>query len=207
VHAAPALRELMMMGKIFHEVERRAAPQWDVVVTEMPASGQALGMIGMPLAARETFGSNMVGREAAAVARLLRDSAQCAIIIVTTADALALKETLEIHQRLDAWKIATAAIVLNRLSGAAFTAVDIARMREHGAETGNGKQIEVLVAIARAELKRRTRERRFLNILKRGIGAPIVQLSEEPIATEPLAVRLAERLASSPPLAPARLRR
>ncbi|HJU28565.1 MAG TPA: ArsA-related P-loop ATPase, partial [Candidatus Binataceae bacterium] len=50
VHAAPALRELTMMGKIYHEIERRPKhlPRWDLIVVDAPASGQALSMIRMP---------------------------------------------------------------------------------------------------------------------------------------------------------------
>ncbi|MGH7838022.1 MAG: ArsA family ATPase, partial [Candidatus Binataceae bacterium] len=195
VHAAPALRELMMMGKIYHEVERRGAPPWDLVVADLPASGQALGMIGTPLAARETFGGNLVGREAAEVARLFRDANKCAMILVTTAEPLALTETLEIHRQLAAWQITTGAIVFNRMTAAAFTGVDIARMMERGSRERTLKHLEDLAAIARAELQRRTRQRRALGILKRQIGAPIVQLEEACLlGPETLTEHLANRL-------------
>jgi len=195
VHAAPAVRELMMMGKIYHEIERRAAPRWELVVVDLPASGQALSMIGMPFAARETFGGNLVGREAAEVATLLRDPDKCAVIAVTTAEPLALTETLEIHRRLAAWQIATAAIVFNRVSAAAFTTADIARLSECRARHPELKHLDDLAAIARAELQRRTRERRALSILRRRIDAPIVQLEEA--HSENLSESLAARMADS----------
>jgi anion-transporting ArsA/GET3 family ATPase len=197
VHAAPALRELMMIGKVYHEVERRAAPRWDLVVVDLPASGQALSMIGMPFAARETFANNLVGREAGEVARLLRDREKCAILVVTTADALALTETLEIHRRLEGWGLATAAVVFNRLTAARFEAGDIARMVERGTAGHRMRHLDDLAAIARAELRRRVRERRALGILKRQIGAPILQLEEERGSGAVVAERLAARLANS----------
>ncbi|HXR24298.1 MAG TPA: ArsA-related P-loop ATPase, partial [Candidatus Binataceae bacterium] len=90
VHAAPALRELTMMGKVYHEIERRATPlkPWDLVVFDAPASGQALSMIRTPFAAQETFGESVVGREARNIARLLLDPRKCAMVVVTTAEAL-----------------------------------------------------------------------------------------------------------------------
>src|SRR5258708_12730686 len=102
VDAAPAVRELTMMGKIFHEIERRPAsePQWNLVVFDAPASGQALSMIRMPFAARETFGESVVGREADHVAGFLRNQGICAMVEVTPADPLAIPDTPEPHRPL-----------------------------------------------------------------------------------------------------------
>ncbi len=68
-----------MMGKVYHEIERRAAPlkPWDLLVFDAPASGQALSMIRSPFAAEETFGESVVGREARNIARLLSDRRKC----------------------------------------------------------------------------------------------------------------------------------
>jgi arsenite-transporting ATPase len=196
VHAAPALRELMMIGKVYHEVERRAAPCWDLVVVDLPASGQALSMIGMPFAARETFANNLVGREADDVARLLRDREKCAMVVVTTAEALALAETLEIRRRLAGWGITTAAIIFNRLTAARFEAADIVQMVARG-KAERIRHTEDLAAIAQVELRRRVRERRALGIVKRQIAAPLLRLEEVRGSSHELAERLIEKFASS----------
>ena len=180
VHAAPALRELTMMGKVYHEIERRALPlkPWDLVVFDAPASGQALSMIGTPFAARETFGESVVGREAQNIARLLSDRRKCAMVAVTTAEALALTETLEVNRTLATLGIATAAVFFNRTSAAAFEAGDIARLVRRGARTKELQQLDKLAAIARAELQRRTRERRALAILRRQLECEVIEIAE-----------------------------
>lgn len=180
VHAAPALRELTMMGKVFHEIERRPAAlkRWDVVVFDMPASGQALSMIRTPFAARETFGESVVGREARNIAGLLSDGGKCAIVAVTTAEALALAETLELERTLAGLEIATAAIYFNRTSPAAFEGVDIARMLRRGALAPQLQHLETLAEIARAELQRRTRERRALAILRRQADCAVIEIED-----------------------------
>jgi anion-transporting ArsA/GET3 family ATPase len=180
VQAAPAVRELTMMGKVFHEIERRARslPPWDLVIFDTPASGQALSMIRMPFAARETFGEGMVGREATAIGELLRDQAKCAILAVTTAEPLALKETVECYRSLRELGLAALAVIFNRVSRATFDAPDIGRMtRRYGDVIAGG--LEDLAQIARAELKRRARERRALALLRRGITCPVITLTEE----------------------------
>jgi arsenite/tail-anchored protein-transporting ATPase len=180
VHAAPALRELTMMGKVFHEIERRPASlkRWDLVVFDMPASGQALSMIRTPFAARETFGESVVGREARNVAGLLLDRRKCAMVAVTTAETLAMTETLELNRTLADLAIETAAIYFNRTSPATFESGDIARMMRQGARIPELRHLDTLAEIARAELQRRTRERRALAILRRQVECEVIEIED-----------------------------
>jgi anion-transporting ArsA/GET3 family ATPase len=197
VHAAPALRELTMMGKVFHEIERRPASlkRWDLVVFDMPASGQALSLIRTPFAARETFSDSVVGREARNIANLLRDRAKCAMVAVTTAEALAMAETLELNRTLAALEIDTPATFFNRTSPAAFEAADIARMIRRGSRTSGLQHLEALADIARAELQRRTRERRALAILRRQLGGEVIEIEDcRRLSGVALTVRLAEQM-------------
>jgi anion-transporting ArsA/GET3 family ATPase len=180
VRAAPALRELTMMGKVFHEIERRPKrkPRWDLIIFDTPASGQALSMLKMPFVARETFGDSIVAREADAVASFFADRRRCAAVAVTSAEPLAIAETLEIHRALDALKIATAAVVFNRLTPAAFESADIARMVRRGMREPALQHLDQLAEIARGQLRRRNRERRARGILQRQINAPVIELEE-----------------------------
>ena len=180
VKAAPALRELTMMGKIYHEVERRPKSKlpWDVLVVDAPASGQALGMVRMPFVARETFGGGIVGSEAGEVAKFFRDPAKCAMALVTTAEALAIAETLEIYHALADLQLATAAVFFNRASTGAFDAGDITRMVARASRHPPMKNVGKLAEIARADLRRRNQERRALGIVQRQIGAPVATLNE-----------------------------
>src|SRR5271168_4032192 len=97
VQAAPGLRELMMLGKICYEADRKAAApaHHGVIIVDAPASGQAMSMLKMPTAARSTFADSIVGKEASNISRMLRDRRHCAIVQVTTADALSVAETIE----------------------------------------------------------------------------------------------------------------
>lgn len=180
VSAAPAIRELTMMGKIYHEIERRPKNKmaWDLIVVDAPASGQALAMVRMPFVAQHTFGGGIVGREAQEVARFFRDPDKCAMVLVTTAEALAISETLEIYHALADLRLATAAVFLNRTSTGGFDAGDITRMVARASRNGRLKHVAELAEIARADLRRRNKERRAQGIIQRQIAAPIAVLSE-----------------------------
>jgi anion-transporting ArsA/GET3 family ATPase len=198
VHAAPALRELTMMGKIYHEIERRpkSKPPWDLIVVDPPASGQSLAMLRMPFAARETFGDGIVGREAGEVARFFRDPAKSAMVVVTTSEALVLSESLEIHRALEQVEMTTAAVIMNRAVVTGFEAADVTRIIRRRARHTQSEQLTGLTEIARAALKQRNRERRAIGILERQINAPIARLFEQrDLAGRQLATALADQLA------------
>jgi anion-transporting ArsA/GET3 family ATPase len=180
VQAAPAVRELTAMGKVYHEIARRpkSLPPWDLIVFDTPASGQALSMIRMPFVARETFGASMVGREADSVANFFRDASLCAMVAVTTAETLAMAETLEVNRVLRKIEIGLAAVVFNRMSAADFESADIMRMKRRAVRAGAPSYLDDLAEVARDELRRRNRERRARGIIQRQIERPVIDVRE-----------------------------
>jgi hypothetical protein len=100
------------------------------------------------------------------------------MVAVTTAETLAMTETLEVNRTLATLGIATGTIFFNRTSGAAFEAADIARLVRRGARAGELKHLDTLAAIARAELQRRMRERRALALLRRQLECEVIEIEE-----------------------------
>jgi len=180
VQAAPGLRELMMLGKVYYELERKPAGQqkWRLVVLDAAASGQALGLLKMPSAARETFGESIVGREARNIGRMLHDSRLCAVIQVTTAEPMALAETLETYAALGELKLNVAAIVLNRYKPKHFSAEDLARLKRRGSLRRKLNHLDHLSALAHQELERTTQAREALAMLRARTASAIIELRE-----------------------------
>lgn len=98
IAAAPGLKELMAVGKIFYEVDRG---HFDLVVVDCPATGHSLELLRMPKAAIETFPAGIVHREAKRVWQLLGDAERTAVSVVTTAEEMPTNETLDICRQLD----------------------------------------------------------------------------------------------------------
>src|SRR5579872_255076 len=117
VQAAPGLRELMMLGKVFYDASKDDAklPGRRIIIVDAPASGQAMSLLKMPAAALSTFGDSVVGKEARNIERMLRDRRNCAIVQVTTADSLSISETIETHVQLRKIHLAPAAVIFNRM--------------------------------------------------------------------------------------------
>ncbi len=200
VQAAPGLRELMMLGKIYYECERKPAnrPHWDLIVVDAPASGQALSLLKMPAAARETFGESVVGHEAGNIARMLRDRRECGIVQVTTAEPLAMSETLETYAALAAIHMEPAAVVFNRASGEEFEERDLAAAGRRAAHAIDAVSWRHLADLGRRELQRIAAERRALSELRAAVRCPVFQLPEYPgLSGAALIRRIADGLLAS----------
>lgn len=119
VAAAPGLKELLTMGKVWYE-ERKRDPQteqplWDILLVDLPATGHSLQYLQMPHAAHEAFGG-VVGYESDRILSLLRDAEKTAINFVTTADELAVSETQGAYQQVaQELRLPTGVLFINRL--------------------------------------------------------------------------------------------
>ena len=178
VNAAPGLKELMMLGKIYYEAERQigGSDHWDLIVVDGPATGQALSVLKMPTAAKQTFGDSVVGREAGNISRAIRDEKETAVVLVTTPEPLPISETLETAATLKELGIKPAAIIFNRSRTPNFSTRDIAKLKEHLMASGKASDAEYLGKIAKSELDRASQAKRALEQLRTETHAPVIQL-------------------------------
>ena len=106
VGAAPGLKELMAVGKVWYEADRKLPgtsvdePVWQSIVVDAGPSGQSLQYLAMPRAAAATFRSGLVHRESVRVASLLEDSSNCCVHVVAIPEDMPLTEAEEIVDRL-----------------------------------------------------------------------------------------------------------
>lgn len=102
VAAAPGLKELMTIGKLWYEHEREldSAKVWDRMVVDAGASGHSLQYLRMPDVAAKTFSSGLVHRETSKILELLRDPDRTAVHVVATPESMPLVEAAEIVAKL-----------------------------------------------------------------------------------------------------------
>jgi anion-transporting ArsA/GET3 family ATPase len=133
VAAAPGLKELMTIGKIWYEAERidEATGErcWDLVVLDAPATGHSMQYLGMPRAANDVFRAGLVGRESQRLLDLLTDPKRTAVNIVTTAEEMPVNESIEMYERLRGeLKMPLGYLFINRLHRAEFDEAAIAHL-------------------------------------------------------------------------------
>jgi anion-transporting ArsA/GET3 family ATPase len=182
VDAAPGLRELISVGRIFHEIERRSAVEtpWDIVVFDAPASGTAALLLRMPLVAGAMFGESVVGREARAVARLLTDRRRCAVVLVTAPEPLVIRETLESWRELAALGLQACALVANRVRTVGYSRADLAALAGLAGARTDHRALGPALARARSALATAERHTRVVRFVARRAGLPTAEIAYTP---------------------------
>jgi anion-transporting ArsA/GET3 family ATPase len=201
VNAAPGLKELMMLGKVYYEAERKLGGRehWDLIVVDGPASGQALSLLKMPTAARQTFGDSVVGREASNISRALRDETETAVVLVTTPEPLPISETLETAATLREIGIKVAAVIFNRNRTPNFSNRDVTRLKERLIADGSAADGEYLARIAKSELDRAHQAEKALEQLREVTSAAMIELPlMRGVSSGALLRALAHELAAHP---------
>ncbi len=182
VAAAPGLKELMTVGKIWYEATREdnGRPAWDAIVVDAPATGHSVQYLRMPQAARDTFGTGLVQREAARVVELLQDADTTAVHLVTLAEEMPVAETLETYAQLEqTLQMPLGWVVVNRVHGRHFAPELLTRL-ERAATTVAPDERGLLACVAdRAREESGWADINAQNLirLRAGIGdAPLVEL-------------------------------
>jgi len=147
VAAAPGLKELMTVGKIWYETtrEENGRTAWDAVVVDAPATGHSLQYLRMPQAARDTFGAGLVQREATKITELLADRRTTAVHLVTLAEEMPVTETLEMRAQVkDLLHMPLGHVIVNRLHRRRFAPALLDEVRR--AATGASEPDRPLLA-------------------------------------------------------------
>ncbi len=101
--AAPALRELVCLGKVYRLVEDRSwwtsRPRWDLVVFDAPATGHGVGLLNVPESASQILLGGL-RTSALKIRDLFRDPTQTAISIVTLPEEMPVNEAELLHRQL-----------------------------------------------------------------------------------------------------------
>ena len=126
--AAPGLRELVTLGKIWHLTEQRAAAggyRYELIVLDAPSTGHGVGLLHTPRAFLEIARAGRLHGEARELAALVSDRRRTGILLVTLAEEMPVNETIEALSRLREAGFDASAIVVNGLYPRRFSAPEL----------------------------------------------------------------------------------
>lgn len=124
----PALAETVMLGKVLWHLRQwpDAPGGFDRIVLDLPATGHALTLLGVPQSLVSTLPSGPMSSEAGWMLELLTDPAITSAVLVSLPEDLPVNETLELAQALRGLRIRLGALVLNQSVQSRFLPADIA---------------------------------------------------------------------------------
>jgi anion-transporting ArsA/GET3 family ATPase len=121
-NAAPAVKEILGIGKICHEVRENT---YDLIVVDAEATGHFVAQVSAPDALMRVVQIGVVADQTAWMREILHDAARTTVVAVTTAEELPVSETIELRDRLRAaTPTPIGAIVVNRVSPALTMSAD-----------------------------------------------------------------------------------
>jgi anion-transporting ArsA/GET3 family ATPase len=184
--AAPGLRELVTMGKLWYLAQpgHRRAAEYDVVVADLPATGHGLAMLRSPRTFADIAASGPLHRQVARVAHDLADPARTAALVVALPQELPVNEAIALTSALHHERVPTAYAVANAMPPRLVEHDDVAALEALRPDADGAARVAATIARSRAiEDDGRARE---LERLRRGTQLETLVL---PDVDEPTARR------------------
>lgn len=112
-NAAPAVKEILAVGKLCYEVRER---NYDLVIVDSEASGHFVAQVSAPDALATLVRIGIVADQTKWMSELLHDPAVSTVLAVVTPEEMPVVETIELRERLGrATPIDFAGVLINRM--------------------------------------------------------------------------------------------
>jgi len=194
--AAPGLAELLVLNKVhaWLEARRLRRPLYDLIVLDAPASGHSLPLLSAPRTLGALARLGPIAELLRTLAGMLADASATLVLLVTTPEELAVRETIELHEELAGReRLPVGPPIVNAMPGRRFGPSDVEVLDGLGATAHDHPW---LVA-ARFLVERRREAESQLGMLRQALGSGAVRLPflwtppDDPASLEPLAEGLA----------------
>jgi anion-transporting ArsA/GET3 family ATPase len=115
VRAAPALKELAILGKITSGIRNWGPPlNYDRIVVDCFATGHFMALLKAPIGIGELISGGPMGEQSRAMQKVLSDPNYTEYLVVTLLEELPVSETLELQADLKKWIGMTATVAANK---------------------------------------------------------------------------------------------
>jgi anion-transporting ArsA/GET3 family ATPase len=117
--AAPALKELLLLGKIYFEANQTklfSGRKWDHIIVDMPSTGHALTMLNITKIIKEIFNYGPIAGDADKIQKIIHDKERTAITLVAIPEFMALEETKQfIDKAENEMEFSLGPIIINKI--------------------------------------------------------------------------------------------
>ena len=216
LEAAPGWRDLVTLGNLWHleQEQQGARPRFDLIVVDAPATGHAFSLLSVPEVVLEAVRMGPLRRRAEDIRALLTDRTRTECVLVTQAEELPVRETLELASSLRGLGIALGPVLLNRWIQPLALDLELAREALDGVPGRGAPWLanpRALREVLDFRARRQAQHLRWLEELRKGFAEPLSESSSPsestavwhvPDLTSPLegwegVCRLADALAPS----------
>ncbi|MFM7391447.1 MAG: ArsA family ATPase [Actinomycetota bacterium] len=145
-NAAPAVKEILAVGKLCYEVRER---HYDIVIVDSDASGHFVAQVSAPDALATLVRIGIVADQTKWMSDLLHDHATSTVLAVVTPEEMPVVETIELRDRLSqATPIDFAGVIINRMPNDIVDPASLHEVRQRAEAAGVGDTIATTGAVA-----------------------------------------------------------
>jgi anion-transporting ArsA/GET3 family ATPase len=161
--AAPGLRELLMIGKVWDlaqlDQRRTGDTPYDLVILDAPATGHALGMLRTPRTFRDVARVGPISRQAGRIDAFLTNAELTGIVAVAAPEEMPVNETIEFIAALDEeMRLRPDAVVVNGVYPDRFRDAEVAAIEALGSDS---PRVRAALSTARRARHHRNQVRRL----------------------------------------------
>lgn len=190
--AAPGLRDLLLIGKIYEIETRRRADgrrQYDLIVVDAPPTGRIVPFLRAPEGVTEIVRAGPIRRQTGHILAMLRDPRRVSTVIVSLPEEMSVQETTESVVALRDTGIDVGSLLVNqleipRLQTAGLATLQsqgaddlVARAGDHGARMSR-RTADLALALAETHVARIGRQRQLRDHLATTTGQAVLALPE-----------------------------
>jgi anion-transporting ArsA/GET3 family ATPase len=190
--AAPGLKDILMLGKIWYLEQGRTNADYDTIVVDAPAAGHMLTFLSAPMGLADAVRLGPVKRQSDWLVGMLQDPKRTRVHLVTLPEEMPVSETLETAEALGARVGISAGTVfangvyaelLDANEKKAFADIGagkpMATLKKIAASAGvhlDSEDIGALIGYGRFLMARQAIQAVHLKKLRRGVDEPVVEL-------------------------------
>jgi anion-transporting ArsA/GET3 family ATPase len=175
--AAPGVTEFLLLEKLLEWIDPAGSGRrrsYDTVLVDGPATGHAIKLLGAPRNLATMVPGGPIGTTARKLLALLADHARTQVVLVTLADEMSVRETIETCEAIEGnLALHVARPVVNRVFPRRFTRDEADRIQQSEA----AHHVPVLAA-ARFAIACRREAERYVGTLRRALGVSPVLLRQ-----------------------------
>ena len=200
--AAPGVREILTVGKLAYEVRES---HFELVVADAAATGHVVGQLTAPQAINSLVRVGAIRSQTHWVMDILADPTQTGLVVVTTAEEMPVRETIELVERVRReTPVHVAAVVVNRVLPELFSHSDeevFGRLREPAVaaalSTSAGGPVDHVFEAARLAVTLRRSRTVHLELLRESVGSDIPLLYVPELFTRGYGLRTTSQVAEA----------
>ncbi|MDQ4024860.1 MAG: ArsA family ATPase [Actinomycetota bacterium] len=190
--AAPGLKDILMLGKIWYLEQGRSGGDWDTIIVDAPAAGHMLTFLSAPMGLADAVRIGPVKRQSDWLVQMLQDPKRTRVHLVTLAEEMPVTETLETAEALrervgihsgTVFANGVYSELLDEAERKAFADIGagkpMATLKKVAASAGitlDSEDVAALIGYGRFLMARQQIQGVHLKKLRRGVDGPVVEL-------------------------------